>query len=84
MKKISYDEWVKEYKPLTNEHGDLKEFYGENMRSLEFDKAWREQRIWTRIGEGEDIFILPGFHFVNRMEHFVTEIPWESDKIEVD
>lgn len=84
MKQLSYDQWVAEYKPILDKHEQPKEYWGEELRGEEFNKAWAEKRIWTRIGEGSDIVIVPGFRFVNRMEHFVTQIPWESEEIEVD
>ena len=78
MTKMTFDEWVNNYKPLTNENSVplALETYGE------YDKFVREQdpnKIWTLVEGDDGEWIITGYHWVNRLNYFVTEIPWEEN-----
>ncbi len=80
----TYEAWQKEFKPLHNyirANGDLAyETYGEE---LDYLKTVEPNHIWTEVdGEG-GTYILSGFHYVNRIQYYVTMNPWTDDMTEV-
>jgi hypothetical protein len=84
MKKITYEVWVDQYKPLNNP--DTIEGSYENKFFQIKEHLFKDDKyIWTLVsGENENMWIIPGFHYVNREGYFLTEIPWESEDIEVN
>jgi hypothetical protein len=82
---MSFDEWVKEYKPIYNhidknasfqdesDNGLMFETYGDEV---EFVKSQSPDKIWM-YGDGDDggSYIWNGWHIVNRIGYFVTEVP---------
>lgn len=94
---MSFDEWLETYKPITNHidpnasfqnesgSGIMFETYGDEV---EFVKAQDENRIWT-YGDGDDGggYIWNGWHYINRLGYFITEVPCPPDttiQIQVD
>ena len=85
---MTFDEWVDTYKPIVNHidtnasfdngYGGLMfETYGEEV---DFVKEQPENRIWM-YGDGDDggSYIWNGWHIVNRIGYFVTEVPCPPD-----
>jgi len=73
------------FRPLKNPHGDhgwdatLWETYGVE---LNFVRNQQPNRVWTLMNDDEgNLVIVTGFHFVNRVGYFVTEIPWAEDSV---
>lgn len=43
---------------------------------LKIVRAYPQEYVWTVVdGEGADQWIVPGFHFVNRVCYLLTELP---------
>jgi hypothetical protein len=86
---LNYDDWFEKYKPIKNTitknssyGGTMFETFGDD---LDFIKSQLNNQIWTLLSvEDEEFWIIPGFHWVNRMGCFVTEIPWELKNIQVN
>ena len=82
------DAWESKYKPIKNHisggdyGGDDKfETYGEE---LEFVRAQDPRCIWTLVdGDDGNLYIVNGYHFVNRINYFVTLVPFEGEFLEV-
>lgn len=81
---MDFDEWCATYKPIKNHidtnasfDGEMFETYG---KELEFVKAADEDRIWM-YGDGDDggSYIWNGWHIVNRIGYFITEVPCPPD-----
>lgn len=90
--RMKYDNWVKLYKPVKNRNrptspydGYAFETYGEE-REFVVEAFKRDPRTcWTLVtGDGNWIGIISGFHFVNRLYHFVTEIPCKYEIVITD
>ena len=80
---ISHEEFEKRFKPIANPSEpstNLFETYGED---LEFLKKQNTANLWTLLCEGEDMTIVSGICWVNRMNYLVTENPW-TIPIQVD
>jgi len=82
---LSIDEFVERYKPILNhfsedEQTDLFETYGEE---LEFVVRQPNNKIWTLVDGDSGLVIEAGYHLVNRVNYFVTEIEWTDPNTEV-
>ena len=44
----------------------------------EFNTAVKDCRVWTEVGGDEYDYphVIPGYHLVNRLRHFITEMPY--------
>lgn len=93
----TFDSWLEEFKPITNHldphasfqdesgTGIMFETYGDEV---EFVKKQDPRCIWT-YGDGDDGggYIWSGWHFVNRLGYFITEVPCPENtmiQIQVD
>lgn len=86
MTELEYDEWFDKYKPITNDHDEIRiyETYGKDLEFIE--SIIDDNRVWTFIDSGDFSVITNGAMFVNRLCYYVTEIPWEGEAgdIEID
>jgi hypothetical protein len=81
---MTFDAWVQIYKPIINHidtnssfDGLMFETYGDEV---EFVKSKSPANIWT-YGDGDDsgTYIWNGYHIVNRIGYFITEVPCPPD-----
>ena len=81
---MDFDEWVDAYKPIPNNivedssfDGAMFETYGAEVA---FVKKADPANIWM-YGDGDDggTYIWNGWHIVNRIGYFITEIPCPPD-----
>jgi hypothetical protein len=81
---MDFDEWFDTYKPIPNNidtnasfDGHMFETYGDEV---EFVKKADPAYIWT-YGDGDDggSYVWNGWHFVNRIGYFITEVPCPAD-----
>jgi hypothetical protein len=84
FEEMDLDTWFDTYKPIKNHldenssfDGHMFETYGDEV---EFVKAQDENRIWM-YGDGDDGggYIWNGWHFINRLGYFITEVPCPPD-----
>lgn len=77
---MNYDEFEGKYKPIENHLGDagtyLFETYGQEV---DFVSTQNKNFVWTLVEGDEGLYIVPGFHYVNRLNYLVTEVPWTED-----
>jgi hypothetical protein len=88
---LNEDAWYEKYKPVSNhldpdaswhngEYGIMFETYGEELDYVisQIDK----NTVWTYIDNNEGgLSVVAGYHIVNRIGYFITEVPWESDDL---
>ena len=77
------DAWEAKYKPITNHFDGTDKFetYGEE---LDFVRAQDPRCIWTLVdGDDGNLYIVDGYHLVNRINYFITEVPFEGNFLEV-
>ena len=84
---MTYDEWVNAYKPVPNPtisekqresasyNGTLFETFGSELVIV---KEANPMCIWALIDNNDDdsMWISSGYHRVNRMGYFITEVPY--------
>lgn len=77
------EEEFEDFLPIKNPNGDygwngtLWETFG---RDLEFVRSVPNENVWTLIdGDDGGQVIVSGFHVVNRVGYFVTELPWKTE-----
>ena len=87
----TFESWLEEFKPITNHldpnasfqdesgKGIMFETYGDEV---EFVKKQDPRCIWT-YGDGDDGggYIWSGWHLVNRIGYFITEVPFPDNTI---
>lgn len=82
------DAWEAKYKPLknhiTNDGNDKFETYGEELDFVRSVYDTDPRRVWTLVdGDDGNLYIVDGYHLVNRINYFVTEVPFEGKFMEV-
>jgi hypothetical protein len=77
-----WTEWEAKFKPIKNHFRDPQheeiafETYGEEW---EFVQAQDPRYVWTNIQGDMSDLIVAGRAFVNRLQYYVTEIPWDNE-----
>jgi hypothetical protein len=55
----------------------LLETYGDDLARV---RLAPRDHVWTVLQGGDDnLYVSAGFHLVNRLAYFISEVPWESD-----
>ena len=71
---MTFEEWKAVYKPIKDCY--MFETYGVEVA---FVKEQNPLTIWTLEDAGEGEFIMNGWHFVNRIGYYITEIPFKEN-----
>jgi len=91
---ITYEKFVETYKPIKNHiiqdapyNGCMFETFGKEIDYIVklANKPESKQYVWTLLEcADEEQYIVPGYFLINRLGYFITEIPWESENIQVN
>lgn len=66
-----------EHKPINNKFRPEEQMFETFGPELEFVKAQPENNVWTLMDDDDgNPVITTGFHVVNRIGYYVTEVPW--------
>jgi hypothetical protein len=77
-----WDEWEKKFKPIQNHfypdqpETTMFETYGEEV---EFVANYDNRYVWTYLVGDESVLVCAGYHYVNRIGYYITEVPWEDE-----
>lgn len=81
MTELTYEEWSAKYKPIKNYLVDDDttsfETYGVE---LEFVCKQPNATVWTEMDGDDGVYIVAGYHLVNRLVYYVTEVPWTDSE----
>jgi hypothetical protein len=85
MREITEDEFDDEFEFIKNPIVDDGETYMFETTGpeLDFVKAQPINTVWTRV-DGDDtdrIYIMSGFHVVNRIGYYITTTPWTEETL---
>jgi hypothetical protein len=97
MADLNIDNWLDIYTPKRNHidenagfdlgtgHGSMFETFGEELDFVrEFGKE-NPKKVWTIIdGDGEDLCLIAGYHFVNRLGYILSEEDALDEHLEKD
>jgi hypothetical protein len=83
----TYKAWVDTFKPVANPLRNQKDFleigfetYGDEVEHVRLQDP---NHVWTEVDGDDGTYIVSGYHYVNRIQYFVTENPWTDDMTEV-
>ena len=80
----TYQAWVDTFQPIANSirnNGDTAfETYGDEF---DFVSKADNKHIWTEVDGDEGTYIVSGYHFVNRIQYYITNKPWTDEMTEV-
>jgi hypothetical protein len=84
---MTLDEFENKYKPINNHFSENKSetnyLFGTYGEEYAFVLEQEKNKIWTIVDGDNGIYIIPGLHFLNRINYIITENPWEGENIEV-
>ena len=76
--RISFDKWFTQYRPVKNHldpdaayDGCMFETFGNEVK---FVQASNARKVWTLLDCDGKLLIVDGFHWVNRLGYFISEI----------
>jgi hypothetical protein len=77
------DEFEKLYEPLKNNFDESAAYEGawfETFGKAElFVRNADPKTVWTIIEGDEFLWLVAGFHYVNRLGYLITQTPWASN-----
>lgn len=78
---LTWSEFVDQYKPIKNSFSKdpdqvMFETYGEEV---EFVTKADNKHIWTYLDTDGGSVTTEGYHYVNRIGYYITEVPWEDN-----
>ena len=76
-----WQKWEDKFKPIHNHFSndpdqDMFETYGEEV---EFVTKADNKHVWTWIQGDMSDLIVAGYHYVNRLGYYITEVPWDDE-----
>lgn len=84
-KRIGFEKWVEKFKPIANHLCPSRGNYQVDDQSytfetfgdeLEFVRKQDANKVWTLLDCDGKFYVGEGFHLVNRVAYFVTEVPF--------
>lgn len=85
---MNYENWLEKFRPVKN-HLEPNAPFGGLMfetlgEELSYVRSQESKKIWTMVDADEGLYILNGYHLVNRLGYFISEVPMtENDSLEV-
>ena len=87
----TYDTWVDTFKPIENTIGQYAKYAGSGElitfetygEDVEFVQKADNKYIWTEVDGDSGTYIVAGYHWVNRIQYYITENPWDDEWTEV-
>jgi hypothetical protein len=83
---MTFDEWENHFKPIKNGIDDghgfdgcLFETYGEELEFIQKCNELNPEYIWTLSEEDGTMWVGSGYHYVNRIGYFHTQVPWTNE-----
>jgi hypothetical protein len=87
QRRISFDKWLEKFKPVPNHLNPTRGEYSEDDQSFTFETFGEDvefvakqdpRKVWTILDCDGKEYIGEGFHRVNRVGYFVTEVPFDE------
>lgn len=73
--------WEDKFKPIKNHLVNdpdqrMFETYGEEV---EFVRNYDNKYVWTYLQGDMSDLVCAGYHYVNRLGYYISEVPWENE-----
>ena len=86
MKTITEEEFDAQFVMVLNHldpdsacDGYMFETSGKELRYIQIVAISHPNNIWTYMDADEGIYIVNGYHIINRIGYFITTTPWTED-----
>lgn len=80
----TYSSWVDTFQPMANAIRNNEELPYETVgEELEYIRLQDPKFIWTEVDGDSGTYIVAGYHYVNRIQYYITNRPWEDEYTEV-
>lgn len=78
---MTWQEFADNFKPIkrTMPNGDEVYPYETYGEELEFVRSQPAENIWTEVDGDEGVYIINGYHLVNRIQYYVCEVPLSTE-----
>lgn len=71
---------IEDFKPINNKFRPEEQMFETFGKELEFVRDQPENKIWTLMDDDDgNLVITTGFHTVNRVGYYITELPWDRE-----
>ena len=87
---MTYDYWETNFKPIKNTVSKYPddslihfETYGDEVEAVKQAYEINPKTIWTEVDGDSGTYIVAGYHFVNRINYYITENQWEDEFTEI-
>lgn len=88
-----FENWWDTFKPTGNptanagphigDEPKMFETYGDDLALVNEAFDVNPATVWTMVDSDGKLWITPGFHFVNRMGYFITEVAFQDDQQDI-
>lgn len=75
---LSNQQWDEIYQPMVNSitnEGISYETYGDEE---DYVSQQDERHVWTEVDGDNGVYIVNGMHYVNRIQYYITNKPWND------
>jgi hypothetical protein len=80
----TYQSWVDTFKPIKNHITNNIDIHFETYGAeQELVRTTDPKFVWTEVDGDSGTYIVAGYSFVNRIQYYITENPWEDEYTEV-
>jgi len=91
-KYLTYDDFLGKYHPIKNHldknagyDGYMFETFGKELEYVLATHQHSPQNIWTLVeGENNDMWLSPGYHFVDRLAYIITKEPVDRNELDIE
>lgn len=59
--------------------GGVLETYGEDIETVLGVAEFDPKKVWTMIDGDKGIYMIAGYHLVNRINYFISMVDWEDE-----
>ena len=90
---MNVKEWETKYKPTINKFDSNASWQDDNGNGIMFEtydielewvRTQPNENVWTYMHGDEGYWLTAGYHVVNRIGYFVTEVPWDNQDIVIE
>jgi hypothetical protein len=89
-KRMTYDKWFDTFKPVKNHldpnaagEGTMFETFGAEDTHVRAIAQTDPKKVWTELDVDGRLVIVNGWHYVNRIGYYITEVPYDGPEITV-